>query len=167
MALTIRWMGAYGHGSCGLYDSLKFEISRRTTECAAETLDTKSAGPSVQNNTRSHLGLLVDPKCIVRQFRGDVWSVRNDSGKLRPTRKGVGRYNECFIQPKEGWIKGIVIVERYRLHGRSYKFSLSNMRKESRMILEAICREYDLPIYQLRAGRKLVKLGGAEIFKEV
>lgn len=139
--MIIRWLGAYGHAT-DLASSLSWELGVNRKAVCAERLVNGHAGVA----DRAKVGLIVKNSAVVRRFREDVWSVRNDSGYLRKTRKGCGGFGdhtEVWIQPQ---FIGLVVRGKWAAISRDAQKTL----------LDA-AQQYSLPVYVL-ANDQLNKL---------
>lgn len=142
--MYVRWLGAF-RKSGTLEESLTFEFSRKN-EVACEKIDNRgrSAIPFAR------VGLLIDPKAVLKHFKFDVWSEYREDGTLYSTRhsfdgKGIeSSHKEAWAMPV---YTGIVLKE----------CSLQNLRHKSRKVIEDFARENGITIYKLTSG-KLVKI---------
>ena len=132
--MYVRWLGAFAH-EFTLSESIRFEYTR-TSEVACEHFRVKS-------NIHKSVGLLVDPKAIIKRWSGDVWS-EYQGDKLVSTRKPweAGKnshHTECWANPK---YTGIVVKGSFHDLSR-------NIRNE---LIKAVT-DIDVPVYELKKGR--------------
>jgi len=129
--LIIRWMGAFRKEG-NLLDSIQWEFNGVDRECAAELLD------GDQSMIRyAKVGVLINPKKVIKAFNGDCWSVVGDDGRLKKTRNprySSGYHKEVWIRPK-GRL-GIVI--KGRVSGKL------------RVALRNLSKKLGVPLYYLR-----------------
>ncbi len=134
--MACRWLAAFGGHDQNLVDSLRWELSMPDRERAAEAL-WLTGGSRIGH---CKVGLFFDRMDVVRAFRGDVWSVTEDDGSLRPTRHHSQSYghSECFLR------KGafpVAIITIGRIDGNLW-----------RQIM-AVAKEYGVPVYKYNDGQ--------------
>jgi len=131
--MIIRWLGAYGKTEQGLIASLEFEFSRDySDEVCAEYL-TNSMPSAIKH---SRVGILVKNSALIKKYSGDVWSVKDETGRLVETRKPVGTHTEawCFSD-----FIGVVVQTPIA--------KLDDVRK--------FCKLHNLPLFKLTEGGNL------------
>jgi len=134
--MACRWIAAYEGREYDLLDSLHWELSCPDRERAAEAL-WLTRGFCIHH---CKVGLLFDRTDVVRSFRGDVFSITEEDGSLRPTRHHSQSYghSECFLR------KGafpVAIVTIGRIEGNLW-----------RQIM-AVAKEYKVPVYKYNEGQ--------------
>lgn len=144
--MYVRWLGAF-RKNFSLADSIEFELSR-TTEAACEKFKKTS-------EIYSKVGLLCDPKFIVKDFTGDCWSEYDKKGKLHKNRNP--RHAGIKSKHKESWVKpggfcGIVL-----------KVPFDNLPGYIQDQLERKIWKYSFPVYVLSSGSKRAELIPAKI----
>ena len=143
--MKIRWLGSFGaeRKTHSLSRSLTFELSGAGgLEVACENIkDNKSL------INQSTIGLLVANSAIIKTFQSDVWSVKNDDGSLKATRRGCYSFNntaehfghtECFAAAD---YKAIIV-----------KRPLNTFSKKIQKTLKYFATKNMLPILQLKKG---------------
>lgn len=158
--MYIRWLGEYGKFE-GM-KSFDFEFHRKTESCA-EYIDEKYSyrhaklGAVSRFNVR--IGLLCDPKKVVRTFNTDAWSELKEE-KLVRGKNGVtnkGYFDSPWIRYQEAWVKpnaftGIII----RIHwcGEYYSTNLqqgfNNLPGSLQKLIKAAAKRHNVPVYMLR-----------------
>jgi hypothetical protein len=133
--MYVRWLGAFA-SQATLSESISFEMNR-LSEVACEHFTKKS---NIQHST---VGLLVDPKAIIKRWTGDVWS-EYEGIHLVATRKpweaGKGsKHTECWAKPS---YTGILI-----------QGSFQDLKRNAREELRKAVSETGLPVYELKKGR--------------
>ena len=138
--MIIRWLGCYGKNG-NLAESFVFEFnSAQKALCAERLLKSKGYQPGVPERVR--VGLLVKNSAVVRRFKEDVFSVRNQQGYLRKTRKGCGGFGshtEVWVLPQ---YCGIVVRGKW-----------ASISRESQAIVSETARKHNLPVFVLANGQ--------------
>lgn len=96
----LRYLGAYGKAA-SLKDALEFEFGRKDEVCAMSGAD---------EIAHAAVALIFKKSAVVRKNRGDVWSVRDDNGRLQATRSAVKTHKEFWCRGGRRSIKGIVVT---------------------------------------------------------
>ena len=127
--MLIRWIGAFGSAQT-LEESLRWELSQRERALAAEPI--KNGVSKIQH---PKIGLLIDPKALIKRFPGDVWSVPGNF-MLRATRYPVPTHPEAWVRP--GFINAIVIRPGASRHAKR--------------VVRRISKEFNIPVLMFRKG---------------
>ena len=139
--MIIRWLEAYGGYGNDFFRMLRHEFGEQTKAVCAEKLTKGKSGLP----ERVRVGLLFKNSAVVRRFKEDVFSVRNEQGYLRKTRKGCGGFGthtELWVRPGRNNVCGIVVRDKWA--------SISPERqKEIRKAAEM----YYLPVFILANGQ--------------
>ena len=146
--LYIRWIGAYGYSKEGLKESLNYEFTS-VSEKACEFIS--KSRPSGIDHVR--IGLIFDKGDVVKRFDGDCWSLRNQWGLLEPTRL----YDHLSLMHTEAFLRQesrptAIVIKSYNNEG-----GLLSLKKETRLTLIDIAKQYNVPIYVLNRKCKLTK----------
>ena len=144
--MFIRWLGAFRSSKCSLLDSIEYEMNRADSiQFACEHINKKYGAQRIH----ARVGLMVNPSAIFREFRGDVWSERDNAGKLFKTlnRSDITRA-ECGFGHTEAWASGhpftgIVVKGWYEVSGKS------------RNAIRTASEKYELPVYEINKRGKL------------
>lgn len=97
----LRFLGAYGKAP-NLKTALEFEFGRNDEVCAMSGIDVNHAA----------VALIFKKSAVVRKNRGDVWSVRDESGRLVGTRSAVKTHREFWCRGGRDNIKGVVVTRQ-------------------------------------------------------
>lgn len=136
--MYVRWLGAFRKGNGNMLDSIRFEInSQADRESACEQFKGVS-------EVRATIGLLVNPKNIIKSYRGDCWS-EYDGNKLYKTRnprRAKSKHNESWVTGKNSF-QGIVLARPLD----NYKGFIQEQIKQAH-------DEFGLPVYYLKEGKR-------------
>jgi hypothetical protein len=138
---AVRWLGLFGEIS-NFSESLKWELSQTKEEVCAEILR-KDGRSRVPQKFKTMIGLRVHPKAVVKVFKGDVFSYKDDNGRLRKQNNPKGRYKEGWVFPQ---YIGFVLYSEYSTNPIDFLY------KEEWETLRWFSRNHKLPIYVLRNG---------------
>lgn len=136
--MVIRWLGAYGQFPGSVEEMLDFEFSAQTKAVCAERLIKGKTGLP----RRTRLGLLCKNSAVVRRFKEDVYSLRNEQGYLYKTRKdcgGFGTHTEVWVKPQ---YIGIVVRDKW-----------ASVSKETQQQVRCAAKKFGCPIFVLANGQ--------------
>lgn len=138
--MIVRWLGCYGKKG-SLAESIEFEFTTaKKALCAERILKAKGRKSGVPEYAR--IGLLVKNSAVVRRFKEDVYSVRNEQGYLRKTRKGCGGFGshtEVWVLPQ---YCGIVVRDKW-----------ASISREAQTVVKNTAEKYNLPVFILANGQ--------------
>ena len=145
--MFIRWLGAFRSSNTSLLDSIEYEMNRAdSVQFACEHIN-KNIGAG---RIHARVGLLVAPNSIFREFSGDVWSERDESGKLFAGRRRTELVNakKSPYGHTEAWssgapFTGIVVKGWYEISGKS------------RNAIRVTSKKYNIPVYEINKRGKL------------
>lgn len=123
--MLVRYIGAYGHGK-SLAEALEFEANTTAEVCACEFGEIEHAS----------VCLLMKRTSIIRRFRGDVWSVRQNDGTLKATRKAVKSHHEFWCKGGKDSIRGVIVTD--------------NIPAEMFATIRDFCAKYNLKFWRMR-----------------
>ena len=138
--IYVRWLKLYGGHGVPLINSIDFELERDQDSLVA-------CEPCFHGHAtiKGHVGLLVARDAVYRTFRSDVYSIPcgEDAAWLKKTRPGSfsSSHGEAFVRPV---FTGIVF------HG--------NIRKDWYRTAKYAAKKYNLPMFRMKKGGKLVRV---------
>lgn len=139
--MIVRWLGAFRGHEYTLFESLKFEATRPTSdEVAAE----KFAGNSHIGDA-APVGLLIKNSAILKQFSGDCFSLYNENGSLYKTRnprKAGSEHKEVFANA----LYTAIVVCGDGLH---------RLTQQDKKSIKLASKVFNLPVFKLINGRLL------------
>ena len=141
MKKYIRWLGWHSFVD---FATFKFEMSRGT-ECCAEAI-TGNYSHLADYERGVWVGLLCNPKAVVREFHADAYSKLNGY-KLVRGKWGVWSGNKTTgsdDEHTEAWVKpgnfiGIVLYDKH----------FAELSPSKKAIIRQVVRKYNLPVWSL------------------
>lgn len=151
--MIIRWLQCYGGSEFSLKEILDHELGELRTNgtkaVCAERLRRNADGKLVIGvPDRVKVGLLCKNSSVIRRYKEDVYSIRNETGYLKKTRKdcgGFGTHSELWVHPSS--FMGIVIKERWKA-----------LSPEKREAIKSASLKYELPVFIFCNGGQLCKI---------
>lgn len=151
--MIIRWLQCYGGSEFSLAETLDHELGKEkisgTKAACAEKLRKDADGKYIIGvPSYVSVGLLCKNSGVVRRFKEDVWSVRNESGYLYKTRKGCGgfgNHSELWVHPSS--YMAIVVKDRWK-----------KLSPEKREAVKSASLKYSVPVFVICNGGQLCEI---------